>query len=130
MSFLESLTLTDCSSRYKKYSLNEILAILQMVQSGYHYKRIAELVGRKPSSIYQKILEKQTVINGIVQCRSILKHKYLDSHQYGSELVDDEMFFRRLYREYGESCPSNYHEDIKCRVFQWMEEFRVNKARA
>lgn len=118
MTFLDSLV----QKEYKKYTLDEILTSLVLLKTGHHYKKLAEFLNRKPCSVYQKLLEKQTTINGITQCRSILKHKYEDASVLGSAVVNDQTFYQRLYAEFNEAFPENLNEDISKRVEGWLKE--------
>lgn len=84
------------------YSLNEILAILDMVNNEISKEEIVKITGRSKDSLNYKIFEGQTTINGKTNVRSIKRHWFVDPTVRGSALKPTEEALRSLYAAHGE----------------------------
>lgn len=89
-------------SNRSDYTLNEILAILDMINNGVTKEEIAKITGRSKDSLNYKIFEGQTTINGKTNVRSIKRHWYVDPTVKGSALRSTEDALRSLFEAHGE----------------------------
>jgi hypothetical protein len=105
------------------YALNEILAILEMLEGGMKKSDIAELTGRTPYSLQYKIFEQQTTIKGKTNCRSIMKFLLVNPTVKGDKATHDEVtFLTNIYKDFGVVIPEDIVEDAKARSLQWSVE--------
>lgn len=97
-----------------KYSLNEILAILDMVNNEVSKEDIAKITGRSKDSLNYKIFEGQTTINGKTNVRSVKKHWFVDPSLKGSAMRSTEEALTALFTAHGETYQGE--ADIQARI--------------
>jgi hypothetical protein len=103
------------------YTLNEVLAILEMVEAKVSKKDIVEITGRSAHSLQYKIFERQTTINGKTNCRSIMKHLLVNPTVKGDTSThSEETFLANLYKSFGVEVPVNLSADAAERSQQWV----------
>jgi hypothetical protein len=105
------------------YSLNEICAILEMLEGKMAKKDIAQLTGRTAFSLQYKIFENKTTINGKTNCRSVMKHLFVEpTSKTNHEIKDEVAFLTSLYTSFSVAIPTDIVEDAKARSLQWSVE--------
>lgn len=95
-----------------EYSLNEILAILDMVNNEVSKEDIAKITGRTKDSLNYKIFEGQTTINGKTNVRSIKRHWFVDPTVKGSAMRSTEEALQLLFQAHGEV----YTDEADCQA--------------
>jgi len=115
--------ITNGKSR-KPYTLDECLAIIDMIDSGESKETIIELTGRDKASLNSKFFEGQVTIKGRTQVRSIQKHWYKDPTDPNSEKVDTESALIGLYKSFKLTYPEGESgiKDIESRIDSWKQE--------
>jgi hypothetical protein len=96
------------------YSLNEILAILDMVNNEITKEEIARITGRTKDSLNYKIFEGQTTINGKTNVRSIKRFWFVDPTVKGSAMKTTEEALKALFLHHGETYVDE--ADIQARI--------------
>lgn len=107
------------------YTLNEILAILDMVNSEMTREDIIKVTGRTKDSLNYKIFEGQTTIDGKTNVRSVKRFWYVDPTQKASAMRSTEEALQALFAHYGEVYKDE--ADVQARIEQWIS---VLEARA
>lgn len=97
-----------------KYGLNEILAILDMVNNDVSKEDIAKITGRSKDSLNYKIFEGQTTINGKTNVRSVKRHWFVDPTKKGSEMRSTEDALKSLFAAHSEEYKGE--EDVQARI--------------
>lgn len=103
-----------------EYSLNEILAILDMINSGMSKEEISKHTGRTKDSLNYKIFEGQTTINGKTNVRSVKRFWYVDPTVKGSAMRTTEEALQLLFKHHGAEFKSE--QDVQERIDQWVAE--------
>lgn len=104
-----------------EYILDEVLAILDMVENGVSKEEIATITGRSKDSLNYKIFEGQTTINEKTNVRSVKRFWYKNPKVKAEDnLVDTETALKALFAHYKAEWKGE--EDVQARI----EAFKVS----
>jgi len=102
----KAATSKGSSDSKQTYSLDEVLCIMAMFQSGLKPAQVSELTGRTVHTLRYKFLEGEIVLNGVRTIRSIRK--------YSSAA--------ELYTAYKVAIPADINADVKVRIQNWKDQ--------